>query len=181
MREDASTASDMLWVTNTMVLPGFPKLVQLGVESGARLLVERGKRFVHEHHVGVHGQKPRNRHALLLTSGKRAGAPVGQVAEPDCDKSRQGGLLSGPFVEALSAMLHAVFQREHDVLLHGKPGEQAVLRKDHAAVGVRLHDGFPLIGNAFERRLREARHHAEGNRLAAARGPDQTHELAALD
>ena len=36
----------------------------------AELRVERRGHFVEQHHLGTHGQRPRNRHALLLAAGQ---------------------------------------------------------------------------------------------------------------
>ena len=45
--------------------------------------VERGERLVEEHDLGFDGERPRQRHPLLLAAGELVGIATRQLGEPD--------------------------------------------------------------------------------------------------
>ena len=83
-RVDRKTASGMLWVTNTMVVPVRRQILhELGVHPLAGHLVERPERLVHQQQLRVEGQRPGDRHPLLHAARQLPGMLVGEALELD--------------------------------------------------------------------------------------------------
>ena len=63
-RLPSCTASATSWVTKTTVLWVMPTSRRSGLESLARLDIQRAKGLVHEQDTGLKGKRPRQRHPL---------------------------------------------------------------------------------------------------------------------
>ena len=75
-------------------------------------------------------------------------------------------------------------EAEGDVLGHRHVGEERVGLEDHADIALvrpQARDIASVDADLAGGRLLEARHHAQGRGLAAARGPEEGDELPALD
>ena len=84
MRVERNTASGIEWVTKAMVLLGpRPQLQQLLVQPVADDLVERAERLVHQQDVGVEGQRPGDRGALLHAARELPGIFLLEAGEVD--------------------------------------------------------------------------------------------------
>ncbi|MBI1901522.1 MAG: PQQ-binding-like beta-propeller repeat protein [Planctomycetia bacterium] len=79
---------------------------------GRHLRIERARRLVEQNQLWVHGQRPRDRHALLLASGKLVRHALQAVAQAHAVQKRPGfghGHLS-PFTEHVQRGLDHVLQ-----------------------------------------------------------------------
>ena len=90
------------------------------------LRVERAGRLVEEHHLGVHRQRPRDRHPLLLPAGELARVVAALVGDADLGEHRLGlrrrlGLAAAEHVDL----------RGGDVLEHGHVLPEIELLEDH--------------------------------------------------
>ena len=72
-----------------------PKLHQLILHLAAGERVERGKGFVHQQDVWLHGHAARNRHALLHAARKRMRIAVCKRREVDLVDVGQGAFTGG--------------------------------------------------------------------------------------
>ncbi len=79
-----------------------------------QLGVERRRRLVEEHELGLHRQRPRDRDALLLAAGELVRVDVDLVGEPDPGEQRSPALLGRRARLTLDAN-----RRFHDVLERG--------------------------------------------------------------
>ena len=80
-----SRAKPISWVTTIIVMPVARELLHDLQHVAHQLGVERRGGLVEQHQLGLHRQRPRDRHALLLSAGQLggvAGELVGQ-ARPD--------------------------------------------------------------------------------------------------
>jgi len=71
-----------------------PQRKQLLLHAPAREGVERGKRLVHQQHLGLHGQRARNGHALLHATRQLVRMHVGKLCQPhlvDVERRALGG------------------------------------------------------------------------------------------
>ena len=96
----------------TIPRPLGPEAHQLDLHELARLGVEAGEGLVHQQDVGIGGERPRQRHALLHAARQLVRIGVGEAGEPD---QREVA------VHALASLLpgHAVErQAEADVVAH---------------------------------------------------------------
>ena len=97
-----------------VVQPAQP-LAQLGADLG----VERAEGLVEQQHLRLDGQRPRERHALLLAAGELRGVAVGEAVESH-QREQLGDPLAdlrlGPFADA---------QPEADVVVHRHVLERA--------------------------------------------------------
>ncbi len=130
-RVDRKTASGMLWVTNTMVVPRPPPDAhQLGVHPLAGHLVERPERLVHEQQLRIERQRPRDRHALLHPARQLPGVPLGERLE--LDQAEQVGGAPRPLVGREAHDL----ERQLDVLGDRPPVHEDRCLEDHPVVAV---------------------------------------------
>jgi hypothetical protein len=84
IRVERKTASGIEWVTKPMVLAGPPPEGQeLLVELVADDLVERAEGLVHEENVGIEGQRPGDRGALLHAARELPGILALEAVELD--------------------------------------------------------------------------------------------------
>ena len=72
-------------------------------------------------------------------------------------------------------------QSEHNVLLHGEPGEQGVLLEDHAALGAGAGDLLAFAVDSAGSGLVEAGDDVEQGRLTAAGGAYHADEFVLID
>ena len=141
-----------------------------GVEVGERLVEEEDLRLAH--------QRPADRHALALAAGELRRPPVEQPLELE----HRGDLVGALLDERLRRLGDA--QAEGDVLRHRHMRVERVGLEDHGdpALG-RRHVGDVGAGDmdgALGHRL-EPGDHPEQRGLAAAGGPEESAELAAID
>ena len=130
-RVERKTASGMLWVTNTMVVPvRSPDAHQLGVHPLTGHLVERPERLVHQQQLRVERQGARDRDALLHAARQLPGMAVGERLE--LDELEQVG---GPALPLVGRVAHDL-QRQLDVLGDRPPVHQDRCLEDHPVVAV---------------------------------------------
>ena len=144
----------------------------------AQLGVEVGERLVEQQDVGPDGERAGERHALLLAARELARQARAEAREPD----QRQRLLDAFFDVGLRQFAH--LQAKGDVLRHGEVGEQRVALEDHAGVALpRRQQGDVAAAELHlaRGRLDEARDHAQGRGLAAARGAEQHQEFAIGD
>ena len=144
----------------------------------AQLEVQRPQRLIQQQHLGLVDQRTGQRHSLLLAAGELVGPALlhpGQAHHPYGlgHPLRQFGILDP-----------AHPQPELDVLAHGHVREQGV-RLEHGVdrPPVRRRHTHLLTEDpqAPLGRQVEARDHAQGGGLAAARRPQQGEELPVVD
>ena len=97
--------------------------------------VQGGRGLVEEHDLGVHGQGPGDRDALLLAAGE-----LGRVVVAETGQADAGQQLVGPLGGLLPVSAFDQHGAGHDVLLGGHVGEEVELLEDHADSGALLGD-----------------------------------------
>ena len=144
----------------------------------AELEVEGAERFVEEQHLGSVDQCPGEGHPLLLAAGELVGlAPfhTAHLDEPDRPVDQVGSLVlvDPAHLEAESDVGPDVHVWEEGVTLeHGVDGTLVGRTKAHLLTV----NAQGALGGQFE-----AGDHAQGGRLAAARGAEEGKELAVRD
>ena len=78
-----SRAKPVSWVTTIIVVPALGERLHHVEHLVDEFGVERARRFVEQHHLGLHGERPGDRDALLLTARQAARVVVGAVGESD--------------------------------------------------------------------------------------------------
>ncbi len=154
------------------------QLADLDPHLLAQLGVQIGKRLVEQQHVRPDGERARERHALLLAARELTRQAAAVAAEPH---QRQG--LLDPAIDVGAAEL-THFQPEGDVLRHRHVREQRIALEHHAGVAPprrQQRDVLARQPDVAGRRLDEARDHAQGRGLAAARGAQQHQKFAVGD
>src|SRR6185312_13168666 len=152
--------------------------LQLELELGAQLLVERAQRLVEEQDIGIEDEGAREGDALLLAAGKLRRQAIAEPAELDEVESVVDAL--GGLAPAAAADL----QGKPDILAHRHVREQGITLEDHAEIALlRRQVGDDALAHAdvAAGRLDEAGDRHEDRRLARSRGAEQRQELAALD
>ena len=91
--------------------------------------IERGRRFVEQHDVGLHGEGAGNGDALLLAAGKHTRVDVDLFGQPHFLEQLERALLG--FVFGNMAELHG---RHRQVLEHGLVREQVEALEHHAQI-----------------------------------------------
>jgi hypothetical protein len=144
--------------------------------------IEVAGRLVGEQDVGVAGERPRQRHALLLTAGQLARQVIQATAEADLVEQR-GGLVAR--VGAAPDL-----QRQGDILERRHAGQQ-LERLEHEAdpsgaqgrAGILVERGqvFTEQLDPARRRQVQAGEQAEQRRLAGAGRAENSHGLAGVD
>ena len=99
------------------------------------LRVQCRRHFIEQHHLRMHGQRPHNRHPLLLTAGELSGVTVLFLLQPDAGKE-----LHGFFFRLRPGHFSDLHRRQGNVLQNRFMGKQLVALKDHA-------DPLPQPGN----------------------------------
>ena len=154
------------------------QVLQFAAHLLAKLQVEGGQGLVQQQHVGMVGERPGERHALLLAA-RKLGRPA--PAQPRHLDQRQH-LLDDALHLLLGAAAH--FQPEGDVLGDRHMGKQGVALEhgvDGALIGRQMLDRLAFEENFAGRRLLEAGDEAQKCRLAAARGAEKGEEFVLLD
>src|SRR3954471_24144651 len=147
----------------------------LGVEVAGRLVAEQERRVVDE------GASDAD--SLLLAAGELVGVVVELGAQ--ADQAQDVRHLAADHLPVLPDHL----ERVGDVRVDGAVGEQLVVLEDDAEVAAQPRDlaarhvGQRVAGDQDVAlgRLELLHQKADAGRLAAARGPDEEHELAAAD
>jgi hypothetical protein len=144
----------------------------------AQLGVEVRERLVHQERLRVAHDRAAHGHALPLAAGELRGLAV----EVLCQVEHAARLLHA-LVDLLVGDLREP-EREAHVLAHGHVRVERVVLEDHRDVAVlrlELVDHLVADPQLALRDLLEARDHAQGRRLPAARRADEDHELAIAD
>ena len=89
--------------------------------------VQRRSGLIKEHHARLHGQRPGNGHALLLTARERMRVLVGMVFQAHAGQQRHG-----PFTGLLARELAHAARRQREVVQHRQVREQVELLEHHA-------------------------------------------------
>ncbi|MHC2592777.1 hypothetical protein ACVIG9_006833 [Bradyrhizobium ottawaense] len=84
----------------------------------AGLRIQRGERLVHQEDRGLHRERARDADTLAHAAGELLGIGFAKISQP---RAAQGILDQ---LTALSGRELSVQQREFDVLLHARPGQQ---------------------------------------------------------
>ena len=152
-----------------------PDALDLALEDLARLRVQRSERLVHQQHRGIAGERAGDGAALAHPAGELVRIAV--VEAPQVNEAQELLASRGPRPELEPLEL----QRELDVAPEREPREERGVLEDDGAIGPGTRDGRVALEHAPGRRPREARHEVQDRRLAAARRPEQAHELPRRD
>jgi hypothetical protein len=153
-------------------------LAQLDLHLLAQLGVKVGQRLVQQQDARAYHQRAGQRHALLLAARHAPGIAVGEGAEPH----QVEGFPDPPVAFGPGNALH--LQAEGDVLGGRHVREQSVaLEHDAEAAAVRPdRQQIPALqARRAGGRIDEAGDHLQRSGLAAARRPEQRHQLALVD
>ncbi len=154
----------------------FPlELLELVARRGAQLGVEVGERLVEQEDRGLAHQRARQRHPLALAARELAGLALQERIDPE--------QLRGPGDLAVDLVLRGPLglQGKGDVAADGEVRVEAVALEHHGdAAAARRHlvDRPAVDLDRARGRLLEPGDDPQKGRLAAARGPEQDHELA---
>ena len=158
-----------------------------------QLRVQRRGRLVEEHELGLHCQRPGDRHALLLPAGELAGMGVHLVPQADPVEQRPAALRRRRHLLPLD-----LDGGLDDVLQGGHVGEQVEALEHHpdfrtlaadltvgqlveAAAAFPVADQLAVDPEPPGVDLLQVVDAAEKGALARARGPDDAHHLAGRD
>src|SRR5690606_11201281 len=150
--------------------------LELDLHLAAELEVERPEGLVEQEDRGVVDERAGERDALLLAARELRGPALGEVRELDELEELQGLL-------ARTGHLLAT-QPERDVLDDAQVREERVAlehRVDRAVVRLGVGDVLAVDEDRPRGRRLEPRDHAQGRRLAAARGAQEGEERALRD
>ena len=150
----------------------------LGPHLHPQLRVEVGERLVHQEDLGVADDRPPHRHPLALAAGEVGGAAVEVLGEVE----GRGRLLD--LLVDLGLVDLGQLQREAHVLAHGHVRVERVVLEDHgdvAVLGRAVVDHVAADLQLAAGDVLEPGDHPQRRRLAAARRPDEDHELAVGD
>ena len=150
---------------------------QLAAHLHAQLRIEVGQRFVQQQHLGLDGERARERDSLLLPAGKLV-RPARAVAGESHELER--GIRAAPYFLARQP---ALLESESHVPRHRHVRPEGVVLEHHADIALpRLDAGH--VAPADEELaclvLVEAGDQAQQRRLARARGPQEREELPRL-
>ncbi len=155
---------------------GFPlpadELKQVLLEFPPRLLIDGGERLIHQEHLGIDRQRPRETHPLPHAAGKFVWMRALETFEPDGSNILAGDSL------ALGALHTLELEPKGDVAHDIGPGHQGKILKDEGALGARSRHPFAVDAD-FPRRCRnEAGDDFEQRGFPAPRWPQQARQLA---
>src|SRR5581483_1981586 len=147
------------------------------LEDAACLLVDRGERLVHQQHLRVYRERPREADALLHAAGelRRVGVleAAGEADFGECTARR---------ARALARRRAAQEQAELGVLARRRPRHEGEVLEDEARLAPsRAADGAAADDDAAAVHRHEAGDAFEKRGLAAAARADQRQELPRLD
>src|SRR5215467_306553 len=146
-------------------------------ERETRLRIERRERLVEKDHVGLRGERARQRNALAHATRKLARQMVQELAEAIAGQILAGALTGAPHVSALD------LGTQYRVVQNGAPLEQIVLLQHVADLAARARDRPAVDQHGTSRRLQDARDERQQGALAAAaladdgRSEEHTSEL----
>ena len=144
-RSATSRAKPISWVTTIIVMPPLGEVAHDLEHLADQLGVERARRLVEEHQLGVHRQGPGDGDALLLATGELGGVGRRLVAQARPARAARGRARRGLLLlDALD--LH---RRLDDVLEHRHVREEVEPLEAHADVAAL--GGDPLVGEAVQR------------------------------
>ena len=150
----------------------------LAARRHAQCRVEVGERLVEQEHLGVAHDGAAERHALALTARQRMRLAAEQLREAQDARDVGNAPLD------LGTIHGAAPEAERQVVLHRHVRVERIGLEHHrdvAVLGGHLVDHAPVDRERARRDRLEAGDHAQRRRLAAARGPEQHHELAVRD
>src|SRR5919112_4938219 len=101
--------------------------------------VESTGGLVEEQRLGLHGQRPGDRHALLLTAGELRRVLVRLAGDPDALEQAHGALANH-----LGLLLAHLGRAEHDVLQDGLVREEVERLEHHADLAAQPRQGLAL-------------------------------------
>ena len=178
-RSPSVIASVWSWVTYSVVTPSrwcsFTSSARICTRSFASRF-ESGSSMRND--GGMAHDRAAHRDTLALAARERAGLALEQLADPE----QLGRVLDPPPPLVLGEVLHP--QREADVVANRHVRVQRVVLEHHRDVavdGVEVVDDLAADQDLARGRVLETRHHPQRRRLAAARRPDEDHELAVVD
>ena len=179
MRSATLIASSWSCVTRMVVRPSWRcrRLTSICMSS-LQVAVEGGERLVEQQDRRLDGERPGQRHALLLAARELARQALAEGAELDHVEHA----VDAP--SDLGAALAAGAQPIGHVLDHRHVREEGVVLEDDAdiaLVGRQMVDAGAVDQHAAAGLADEARDDAQQGGLAAAGGAEQGHDLARLD
>ena len=153
-----------------------PNLQQLGLHELPGLGVERGERFVHQHHDGVCRERSGEIDPLLHPTGEfRRKVPLEAGQADELDEEIRA-LLHRRCIEAL-LQLHTV----PDIARNGAPRQQARVLKHNGAVDTGPGHTFAVNKHIALFVRKQSGNNVQQRCLAAAAGTDDRHKLALGD
>ena len=145
--------------------------------------VQGGGRLVEEHDLGLHRQRSRDRHPLLLATRKLSRKFGGLLGDAHTLEQLHGACLRFGLFD-----LAHLYRGQGDVLQHGQVRKKVELLEDHAGLHADGLDVAHVVGqrDAVHNDLPalvffEAVDRADKGGFARAGGPDDHHNLAAFD
>ena len=151
-----------------------PDREELLLHEPPGLGVERREGLVHEEHGGIHGESPSDADPLA-----HAPRELMRVLRLEAGETGERDVLARA-ADAVGRRHAELLEAELDVRLHGAPGEQGGLLKDHRRRRPARREVALELDHATAR-PREPGDDVEERGLAAARGADQRDELLRLD
>ena len=137
-----SRAKPISWVTTIIVMPSEARSFITASTSPTSSGSSARGRLVEEHHVGVHRQRPGDRHALLLAAGEVRRVGVHLVGQPDLLQVPAGDLDG----LGLAAPVHPLLG-DGEVAQHGQVREQVERLEHHADPAADLVDVDVRVGD----------------------------------
>ena len=153
-----------------------PANLRAHVEAQPRVQV--GQRFVQQEHAWATDQGPRQRHALLLTTGKVRGQTLEQVIDLEHGRDFVHPAANG------CARFSLYLEREGDVVEHVHVWIQSVgLEHDADVAPLRRPAGDVFVAEEYPPAIDNVQpaHGEQRRRFAAARRTEQREHLAVLD
>ena len=137
--------------------------------------VERAQRLIHQEHVGIGGERPRDADSLTHAARKLPDAPVLDALEVNEPEH-----LSRPIM-ALLLRDTSEPQSEGDIVDDIEPRHQRAMLKHDAALRTRTLDRSPAEGNRPGGRLQETCHEVQERGLPAPGRAERDDEAARFD
>src|ERR1700756_2547187 len=157
------------------LLVALPYPEQHLLHQRAGLIVECAERLVEQQDLGIVGERPRDRRALLHAAGELFRPMIFKAGEAD---------LNNEFVCDLAAIRlgdSALAQAERDVVPHGQPGKERVGLKHHAAIRAGSFDLAPIENHAAAARPVKPGDNAQQGGFSAARWTEDGDEVIVAD
>ena len=163
---------DVMGDENHGFLVALPDAQKLLAHDETGLRVEVGERLVHQHHLGIVGQRPRDGNLLFHAARKFVRPSAGEIQQPHHfeKKAADAFINRRLFLAKLRAQRHVFFDRapghQRRLLKHHRNGRLRMLLADelHGAGG----RGFQAADDVQQRRLAAARRTDDAEELAVA-------------